>query len=145
MYKVNNFWNDGECILNTNKLLSKFSIVLIVMLSVGLRHLPSKIQLIVGLPIFSALLICAIVIRGDFITKAILIIGALSGILYLLLLVVTQEIIKQVIYSIVFILLTSFLIVDRLRKHKQNPSENTWRKRDILTRTLLVLIVIIII
>jgi hypothetical protein len=127
--------------LNTNKLLSKFSIVLIIIIGIGLRYLPNLIQLALGIPLFTLLGIYSIKTKENISFKVILMIGAVVGFISLISTVSTKQSVKEVTTFVIFILLAMFLIVPKIIEGKHR----SWNKREIFALTFIIIMLILLV
>lgn len=129
--------------------LRKFSFQIIILLSVvfglGLKYLPSKYQLIIGIPLFLALIIYSVLAGESIYSKLIYISCAVLGLLYLIGISINGKIIQGITTILSMLVMLCIFIIPKIHNYKSGVKKGAWTVFDILAIVILTLMILLFI
>lgn len=119
--------------MKNNKGISRqVYVMILVILGVLFRYLPSKLQIGIGVPVFGGLIIFAFLVKETFYLKLIMIIVSAVVILYLLSIGTSSPLLKglfPIIGAFAFIIL---LVIPKIHGYPTNSETKKWTIGDII-------------
>jgi hypothetical protein len=129
--------------------IRRFSIQIIGLVSIiigfGLKYLPYKYQLIIGIPIFSILIVYSLISGESIYSKLLFILSAVLGLLYLIGISINVKMIQDIIVILCMLIMLSIFIIPKIHKYKLGIIKGVWTVLDISAIVILIIMMILFI